>query len=39
MTTITGLDHRQEFATAWADPGHTRYELPPTDINAVLADR
>lgn len=38
MTTITGLDHRQEFAAAWADPGHTRFELPPTDINALLAD-
>jgi hypothetical protein len=39
MTTITGLDHRQEFAAAWADPGHTRYELPPVDINALLAAR
>lgn len=39
MTTITGLDHRQEFAAARADPGNTRFELPPADINQLLASR
>jgi hypothetical protein len=28
-----------EFARAWDTPGHTRYQLPDTDVNAVLADR
>jgi len=28
-----------EFARAWDTPGHTRYQLPDTDVNKVLADR
>src|SRR5262249_30056484 len=28
-----------EFARAWDTPGHTRYQLPDTDVNAVLAAR
>ena len=39
MSTATGLDHQREFAAAWADPRHTRFELPPADINKMLADR
>ena len=38
MSTATRLDHQREFAAAWADPRHTRFELPPADINEVLAD-
>src|SRR5262249_17293207 len=26
-----------EFARAWDPPGHTRYQLPDTDVNKVLA--
>ncbi len=39
MSTATRLDHQREFAGAWADPRYTRFELPPADINNVLADR
>jgi len=39
MSTVTGLDHRREFAAAWADPRHTRFELPAADINKLLAGR
>jgi hypothetical protein len=28
-----------EFARAWDTPGHTRYQLPDTDVNQVLAAR
>jgi len=28
-----------EFARAWNTPGHTRYHLPDTDVNKVLAAR
>lgn len=28
-----------EFARAWKTPGHTRYHLPDTDVNKVLAAR
>ena len=28
-----------EFARAWDIPGHTRYQLPDTDVNEVLATR
>lgn len=28
-----------EFARAWNAPGHTRYRLPDTDVNEVLAAR
>src|SRR5215831_2657830 len=30
---------KAEFARAWDTPGHTRYQLPDTDVNAVLAAR
>src|SRR5215831_20553265 len=39
MSTSTGIDHRREFAAAWADPRNTRFELPPADINELLAGR
>jgi len=39
MSTATGVDHQREFADAWADPRNTRFELPPADINRLLADR
>src|SRR5215471_9872933 len=38
MNAITGLDHRREFAAAWADPRNTRFELPAADINRLLTD-
>jgi len=33
------VDHEKIFRRAWDDPGATRYELPPMDVNQVLADR
>ncbi|MFP6757707.1 MAG: hypothetical protein VCC99_05740 [Alphaproteobacteria bacterium] len=33
-----GFDHDSEFQRAWADSGNTRFELPPVDVNQVLAD-
>lgn len=41
MTTDTAdrLDHRKAFERAWSDPGNTRIELPPVDVNRVLAER
>lgn len=33
------VNHAEEFERAWADPGHTRIELPPVDVNRVLAER
>jgi hypothetical protein len=36
----TGLSpFETEFAHAWDTPGHTRYQLPDTDVNLVLAAR
>jgi hypothetical protein len=36
----TGLSpFETEFARAWDTPGHTRYQLPDTDVNLVLAAR
>ena len=32
------LDHEGEFKRAWADPNNTRLELPPVDVNRVLAE-
>ncbi len=32
------LDHEGEFQRAWADPRNTRLELPPVDVNRVLAE-
>ena len=31
------LNHEGEFQRAWADPNNTRLELPPVDVNRVLA--
>ena len=33
---VTPLDHEAEFERAWTNPGNTRVELPPVDINRVL---
>jgi hypothetical protein len=29
----------QAYAQAWNDPAHTRFELPPVNVNKVLRDR
>ncbi len=34
---ITELNQEDEFERAWTDPRNTRVELPPVDINLVLA--
>ena len=34
---VTRLNHEEEFERAWTDPGNTRIELSPVDINLVLA--
>ena len=31
------MNHEEEFERAWTDPRHTRIELPPVDVNRVLA--
>ncbi|MFG2003876.1 hypothetical protein ACGFNU_32435 [Spirillospora sp. NPDC048911] len=33
------MDRQSEFAKAWDDPGNTRFELPPINVNRVLAER
>ena len=33
------MNHEKIFELAWTDPANTRYELPPVDVNQVLADR
>ena len=38
MNSIGQLNHEDEFQRAWADPGNTRFELPPVDVNQVLAE-
>jgi hypothetical protein len=30
---------RSAYREAWADPAHTRFELPPVNVNKVLRDR
>ncbi len=37
MKLVTQLNHEEEFKRSWADPGNTRIELPPVDVNLVLA--
>ena len=37
MNSISQLNHEGEFQQAWADPSNTRFELPPVDVNRVLA--
>jgi hypothetical protein len=29
----------QDYRQAWTDPSHTRFELPPVNVNKVLRDR
>ena len=38
MNSISQLNHEGEFQRAWADPSNTRCELPPVDVNRVLAE-
>ena len=35
---VAPLLHEEEFERAWTDPSNTRIELPPVDINSVLAE-
>ena len=34
---VSELNHEEEFERAWTDPRSTRVNLPPVDINLVLA--
>jgi hypothetical protein len=36
---ITFATAEREYDEAWADPGHTRFELPAVNVNKVLKDR
>ncbi len=38
MNSISQLNHEDEFQRAWADASSTRFELPPVDVNRVLAE-
>ena len=38
MNSISQLNHEGDFQRAWADPSNTRFELPPVDVNRVLAE-
>lgn len=38
MNLASQLDHEGEFERAWDDPRNTRFELPPVDVNRVLAE-
>ncbi len=33
------LNHEAEFERAWSESSNTRFELPPVDVNRVLAER
>lgn len=33
------VDHVPAFAQAWNEPANTRFELPPVDVNRILAER
>jgi hypothetical protein len=37
MSSSTALDHLGVFEEAWSRPGNTAVELPPVDVNQVLA--
>ncbi|MDE2880225.1 MAG: hypothetical protein OYL41_08740 [Acidobacteriota bacterium] len=37
MTAGEGLNHEEAFERAWTDRDNTRIELPPVDVNRVLA--
>ena len=34
---VTQLNHEEEFKRSWTNPCNTRIELPPVDVNRVLA--
>ena len=36
MSETADVNHERAFALAWADPGSTRFERPPAEVNAVL---
>jgi hypothetical protein len=36
---ITFATAEREYGEAWANPNHTRFELPAVDVNKVLKDR
>jgi len=38
MNSINQLNHEGEFERAWSDPSNTRFELPPVDVNRMLAE-
>ncbi len=38
MNSISQLNLEGEFQRAWADLSNTRFELPPVDVNRVLAE-
>ncbi|MEH6413509.1 hypothetical protein [Pseudomonas sp. CGJS7] len=33
------VDHEPVFEQAWNDPSNTRFEIPPVDVNRILAER
>lgn len=33
------IEHVPVFEQAWNDPAHTRFEIPPLDVNRILAER
>ena len=37
-TAYPRIDHVREFERAWNEPRHTRFEIPPIDVNRVLAE-
>lgn len=38
MNSIDQLNHEEVFQRAWADTRNTQFELPPVDVNLVLAE-
>jgi hypothetical protein len=42
MTSVPGIAFdaaEREYSAAWVDPSHTRFELPPVNVNRVLKER
>ena len=39
VTAVRFATANQEFQTAWDNPAHTQFELPPVNVNKVLRDR
>jgi hypothetical protein len=39
VSTPVFADAKREFQDAWENPPHTRFELPPVNVNKVLKDR